>query len=197
MKKLKLVLSQTQAAYGDNVYLPLAVGCLWAHARQFPEIREAWDKPIFLYKKEPLDKAMERIGDPPDVAAFSCYIWNWEWNKAAAALIKTYNPKTTIVFGGVHIPDKSSEKWWREHNYVDFLIHGEGEQPFADFLREYVGNRDWSKVAGLTSREFQNERKFAPLEKLTSPYLDGTFDKLLPLERRFQTLQETNRGCPY
>lgn len=197
MNKLKLALSQTQGSYGENTYAPLAVGCLWSYARTFPEIKETWDDPIFLYKKEPIEDALQRIGEPPEILAFSDYCWNHEWNKAAAIMMKTYNPKTTILFGGVHVPDKPTKEWWDKHWYVDFLIHGEGEQPFADFLREYAGNRDWSKVAGLSSREFQNERKFAPLEKLTSPYLDGTFDKLLPLEPRWQVLAETNRGCPY
>ena len=77
MGKLRLGLIQAQASYGENTYIPFAVGCMWATARQYPEIRECWDDPIFVYRKEPIDKALAVLGYPlPDVVAFSNYCWS-------------------------------------------------------------------------------------------------------------------------
>jgi len=199
MSKRSLALVGVNGFYGENVYLPLAIGVLWATARHYPEITDEWSEPVFLYKKESIAKALAKLADPfPDLVAFSSYIWNWEWNCALARAIKEKSPATVTLFGGVHVPDHPSERFWTEHPEIDFLIHGEGEMSFTEFLKECAGSRDWSKVAGLSSRDGSStERKLAPLDILRSPYLDGTFDRLLPLERRWQVLHETNRGCPY
>ncbi len=196
MRKLALV--QVNNAYGENVYLPLSVGCLWAYARRQDWERGVWDEPTFLYKKEPIDRALSRLGDPlPELVCFSVYIWNAEWSYALARAVKELSPLTTVVYGGVHVPDHPAPEWWDNHPECNYLIHGEGEHAFAGFLREYANGRAYEKVPCLSHRDFRTERKFGPLEELVSPYLDGVFDPLLPLERRWQVLQETNRGCPY
>lgn len=198
MSKRKLALVQVQGAYGANVYLPLATGCLWAYARTFPEVRDEWDSPIFLYRKEVVDKALAKLGDPlPELVCFSNYIWNFEFNRALARAIIEKSPTTTIVYGGVHIPDHPTKEWWQEHTECDFGLHGEGEFAFTQFLIQYAHDRDWSKVPCLSTREFQNERKFPDIAELRSPYLDGVFDELYPQETRWQVLQETDRGCPF
>ncbi len=198
--KLRLALSQVNNSYGSGVFqIPLAVGDLWAYARQFPEIKSEWEDPIFLYKKESISKALARLGDPlPDLIGFSDYVWNSRSNHQLAKAIKEKSPSTTILFGGVNVPDKPHEVgYYEKHLYIDFAIHGEGEEAFACFLRECTGSRNWSQVPNLSNREFQNERKFVALDKLRSPYLDGVFSSILNLEERFNALHETNRGCPY
>jgi len=196
--KRQLALVSVNNSYGENVYLPLTSGVLWAYARTDRCVTDEWNTPTFLYKKEPIDSAILKLGDPlPDVVGFSCYIWNWEWNRALARAVKQKKPKTYVIFGGVHVPDEPSDDWFLDHPEVDFLIHGEGEASFAAFLKEFANDRDWSRVPGLSIRGLRTTRKFPPLDDLRSPYLDGIFDHILFREKRWQVLHETNRGCPY
>ena len=194
----RLALVSVNTYYGENVYLPLPSGLLWARACIDPCITDDWDQPIFLYKKEPIEDAILNLGDPlPDLVAFSSYIWNWEWNRALAKAVKLKSPGTRIVLGGVHVPDEPDDEWFFEHQEVDFLIHGEGEASFTAFLKEFANGRNWARVSGLSAPGFRTKRRFHLLDDLRSPYLDGVFDEILPREKRWQVLQETNRGCPY
>lgn len=196
MRRHRLALAQVNNAYGGNRHLPLSVGVLYAFARTRPIALE-FEQPVFLYAKEAISKALSRLDPLPDVMALSSYIWNWEWNRALARAIKEVSPTTSIVYGGVHIPDHPEDGWFARHPECDFLLHGEGELSFATFLEEYAGNRDWSKVPGLSTRGLHTERKFPAVEELRSPYLDGVFDHLVPHEESWVSLFETNRGCPY
>jgi putative methyltransferase len=197
-EKHRLALVSVNNAYGENVYLPLTSGLLWASARMDRSVTDEYEEPIFLYKKESVIDALKALGDPlPDVVAFSCYIWNWEWNRSLAKAIKQRKRSTQVVFGGVHVPDLPEKDWFSRFPEVDFLLHGEGEASFTAFLKEYSNERNWPKVPGLSAPDFTTERRSSPLEAVGSPYLDGVFDSLLPRERRWQVLQETNRGCPY
>jgi putative methyltransferase len=196
--KRQLALVSVNNYYGENVYLPLTSGVLWAYARTDPCVTDEWEKPIFLYKKEPIDQAILKLGDPlPDLVAFSSYIWNWEWNRALAKAVKQKSPGTRIVMGGVHVPDEPDDEWFFDHPEVDFLIHGEGEASFTAFIKEFANGRNWARVPGLSAPGFRTKRQFHPLDDLRSPYLDGVFNDILPREKRWQVLHETNRGCPY
>ena len=196
--KNRLALVSVNNYYGENIYLPLTSGVLWAYARVDPSVTDDWSKPIFLYKKEPINEAIIRLGDPlPELVAFSSYIWNWEWNRALAKAVKQKSPTTRVVLGGVHVPDEPDDDWFSEYPEVDFVLHGEGECSFTCFLKEYTHDRDWTKVPGLSAMDIRTKRRLDPLDNLRSPYLDGVFNEILPLEKRWQVLQETNRGCPY
>lgn len=197
--KRQLALVSVNNSYGENVYLPLTSGVLWAFARVDPSVGDDWNKPLFLYKKRPIAEAMAELGDPPpDLVAFSSYIWNWGWNLTLARALKQKNPKTKVIFGGVHVPDEPVDPWFSDHPEVDFLLHGEGEASFTAFLKEFAHGGNWEEVPGLTAPGgLRTSRHVHSLEDLRSPYLDGVFDEILPREKRWQVLQETNRGCPY
>lgn len=196
MNKLNLALCQFGNSYGGQQALPLSVGVLWAYAR-YCGLNQEYDNPTFLYKKESISRSLTRITPLPDVISFSDYIWSHEYNTALAKAVKELSPKTTVVFGGVHIPDHPDDKWFDEHPECDYLLHGEGELSFTLFLKEFCTNKDWSKVPGLSCRDLHTERKFPPVEELRSPYTDGVFDCILPLETKWTALLESNRGCPF
>src|SRR5574337_1262554 len=105
MRKRRLALCQVQGAYGANRHTPLSVGAIYAYARTRPGIVAEYDMPTILYAKEAISKALSKLDPLPDIAAFSNYIWNWTWNRALAQAIKEVSPQTTVVYGGVHIPD--------------------------------------------------------------------------------------------
>jgi len=201
--KQRLYLVQVNNRYGENVYVPYSVGLLWAYARTFKEITDAYEMVDFLYLKESIDKAVEKI-EAPDLIGLSCYIWNWEWCKAFSQAIKMKWPNCVIVVGGVQVQDESP-KILEEHPYFDFAIYGEGEGAFANFLKVHAldtAATSYASVKSLIYRTYNGivvnpRREFVPLDALRSPYLDGVFDELWSREPRWQVLQETARGCPY
>ena len=73
-----------------------------------------------------------------DLLAFSCYIWNIKQTLEACRRIKALNPNAKIMLGG---PEVSYE--WEDIivlSEVDFIITGEGEIPFREFLVNYPDN---------------------------------------------------------
>ena len=70
-----------------------------------------------------------------DVVAFSCYIWNISQTLEVTQKIKTLNPNTKILLGGPEVSYEYENIISRAD--IDFIIVGEGEIPFAEFLNVY------------------------------------------------------------
>lgn len=204
MLKQNVLTVQVNYEYGKNVFLPYSVGLLQAYAMSIPEVRESFRflEPIYL-RRNPVDVVQST--ERPAVACFSSYIWNWEYNKTLARLLKMAFPECLIVFGGTQVPN-ASEHFFEEHPYVDLLVHQEGEFVFADVLREFSSSSrpDFTKIGGLSIRvegtrtvKTEQSKRIADLSKLVSPYLSGVFDFMLERGYALNATQETNRGCPY
>lgn len=130
------------------------------------------------------------------VVAFSCYIWNITQTLTVCEKIKALNPNTKILLGG---PEVSYE--WEEVialPYVDFIITGEGEIPFLEFLTNYPDGLNL--VSGLARKEngelfYNNEAGNFDLLNYQGLMPYGNDD---PVELRNKVLYiETSRGCPY
>lgn len=130
-----------------------------------------------------------------DVVAFSCYIWNITQTLEVAKLIKELNPSTKILLGGPEV----SYEWEEVINlpYIDYIIEGEGETPFREFLEFYP---DEAKVSNLIYKtaEGVKQNKHAPMFDLKNfqesmPY---KFDDASKLADKVLYI-ETSRGCPY
>lgn len=196
-------MAQVNYQYGNNIFVPYAVGSLQAYAETIPEVKEnfLFQEPLFLRKDPSL---VVKSMSAPSVVGLSCYLWNWEYNKSLAKAVRAVFPNCLIVFGGAQVPNDSKD-FFAEHPYVDILVHGEGEFTFVDILLESLsGYPDYSGISGLSIRE-QNLStiKTAPsirivdLSVLPSPYLAGVFDFLLGSSFLLNVSQETTRGCPY
>lgn len=130
-----------------------------------------------------------------DVVAFSCYIWNIRQTLEAARLIKAINPQVKILLGG---PEVSYD--WKDvitEPCVDYIIAGEGETPFSEFLRFYP---DEPRISNLIYKTAEGVRRNAhapvfDLQQLTQsmPY---RFDDPAKLADKVLYI-ETSRGCPY
>ena len=70
-----------------------------------------------------------------DVVAFSCYIWNITQTLEVAKKIKALNPETKILFGGPEVSYEFDEVIALD--YVDYIIVGEGETAFEEFLQYF------------------------------------------------------------
>lgn len=93
----------------------------------------------------------------PDVAAFSCYIWNIETVLRVASGLKKVLPQTAIILGGPEV-SYYAENILREHAYIDYILAGEGEQSFPKLIawlesRKACGVSDLGAGAGADSSD--------------------------------------------
>ena len=138
----------------------------------------------------------EIISCGADLICFSCYIWNIEYVKEIIYILKTANEKYKILVGGPEVSYEIKETM-EENELIDFIIYGEGEISFQEFIAAMYENKDLSSVNGLAYRR-ENEiiinkprEIIHNLDVLTSPYVDNEkyYDKII--------YYESSRGCPF
>ena len=86
MKK-KLYFFQVNYPYGKSAHIPYTAGQLAAYAFDDKVVAENFVLEKIFFLREKTDKVMAKI-DEPAVVAFSTYIWNCNYNKTIAKLIK-------------------------------------------------------------------------------------------------------------
>lgn len=194
---------QPSGMLNTSVYLPYSVGCIAAYSFQHSEIKDNYNLCDFIFMKSPIDEVISQISDP-FIVGFSCYMWNVEYNLALAKTLKQHWPNCTIIFGGPQIPDDT--ELLEKYDYIDILIHGEGEFPFYSIITQKLIDDDFSNIANISYRKHSSVVKTPSacppnLENLPSPYATGLFDGILSNPAysniQFDAVIETNRGCPY
>lgn len=193
MRNLYLVQPSFPAkpGYTDEYFLPYSVGVLWAAAQQNQTVQQHWRLAEIVFRRDPVADVMARMVDP-DLVVFSCYVWNWNYNKKLAAEIKRRWPQCRILFGGPQVTDRPFETLFlSRHPYVDVVINGEGELIFTEILVALAENK--------SIRRIYKQDRIQDLSQLPSAYLTGVFDKIISdnPEIKWQAILETNRGCPY
>ncbi|MBQ1490234.1 MAG: DUF4080 domain-containing protein [Eubacterium sp.] len=131
-----------------------------------------------------------------DLLCFSCYIWNIEQIRTIAADLRKARPSMKIVLGGPEVSFDSRE-YMEENPWIDYIIRGEGEKPFQQFLTELLKEKpDFSKVENLTYREGEQILETPAgaliyMDKLPFPYtyLEVETDRII--------YYESMRGCPF
>jgi 2-(S-pantetheinyl)-carbapenam-3-carboxylate methyltransferase len=187
-------------------FLPYVYGLLRNVVEEDAELSAHYEfgEPIFL--SEDAAAIADRMEDA-DVVGFSCYVWNFRRQMKIASLIRRRFPNCLVVAGGPHIPNRSAQ-FCREYPFVDVLVHGEGEAPFAEVLRRRLRPEpEWHSVEGITYRigdtsvQIESPATHGSGVQTGSPYLRGHLKNAIELcharETRFYALWETNRGCPY
>ena len=200
-KKKNVYFAQVAYKNGNTAYLPYAVGVLAAYAWQDERIKAHYNVAELLFLREDIDAVVARL-DNPVYFGFSSCLWNIEYNKALAKKVKEKYPECIIQFGGHEVgPDNSLLK---ECDYIDILVHNEGEEAIRQLLLELLKGDDCSleSVNNITFRKegtiITTENIVPDVENAPSPYLEGVFDKIMNEnpDMEFLALIETNRGCP-
>ncbi len=203
MKNVYMV--QASTTYGGNLfkaaYLPYAVGLLVAYAKTDERINKEYDFKRFIFTREETDSAVASL-EAPKVMGFSNYIWNTEYNKALAKKVKEKYPECIIIFGGHNVPPDT--EFLEKYDYIDFLIHGEGEEAFKGILLELIKDEpDFYGVSNISFRTadggyFTTEEKVLDRTDYPSPYLTGVFDGIIRdnPDMQLDAILETSRGCP-
>lgn len=186
--------------FDGSVYLPYAAGAIIAYCQSDLQIKNEYIFPDIIFRREPIAAAVERLKNPASVA-FSCSVWNMEYNKALAAAIKQKYPDCVIVFGGHSVCEDAV--LLKTESYIDILMFGEGEISFCDLLKN-LDAKSFNSVSGIAYKKNNKIIKTAKkdcvdLTVLPSPYINGVFDKIMEENKGtdFLSVLETNRGCPY
>lgn len=188
---------QPNSQYGNSVYFPYAAGSLIAYAFRNESIKSEYSFKGFVYKKIDIDKAAESL-QTPFFVGFSCYVWNYEYNKALAKKIKEKYPQCKIAFGG-HQVNRDSDIL--KTDYVDYCLFGEGEEIFKKLLLSFIGRESVENIPNIMYKKdgeiIFTEKIRVDIPERVSPYIEGYFDELVENEElEFSAILETNRGCP-
>lgn len=184
---MKVLLTTLNSKY---IHTNLAIRILYEQNHDFPGL--SWKE---FNIKEKQDVVAEECAQY-DVVAFSCYIWNISQTLEVCKKIKEFNSNTKILLGGPEV----------SYDYeavialpqVDFIIVGEGEIAFKEFLNSYPAIELVQGLVYKTSTEEVKQNKPAPMfdVKLFQDSMPYRFDKPEELYNKVLYI-ETSRGCPY
>ncbi|WP_102400522.1 B12-binding domain-containing radical SAM protein [Haloimpatiens massiliensis] len=144
----------------------------------------------------------EIIKEKPDVIGFSCYIWNIQFVREVATIIKLIDSNIAIFAGG---PEVSFEpRKFLMQNSMDYIIEGEGEETYREFIKVALENiknnellkENMKKVRGLYSKideevYYGGIREILDINKVVFPYTEDE-----NLENKI-VYYEASRGCPF
>ncbi len=142
------------------------------------------------------DVLFKKIADSAcDVIGFCTYIWNVDTVLRIAERVREYNKNITVILGGPEVGYRA-EQVLRDFPFVDYVISGEGEVPFASLLSCLRDGKHGERISGVCGREAGEIYVSEPYEMKEDPpcpYTDAYFDAL---HSRISYI-ETSRGCPF
>ena len=186
---MKVIISCLNSKF---VHASLSPWCLAAGVREFAE--KTYDISVLegTINGDTKDFARTIINENSDIVAFSCYIWIITKTLQICSIIKQ-NSNCKIVLGGPEVAYRANDVL-QKYEFIDFVLSGEGEWTFPDFLDNING--ELSMVSGLTYRKdgeiiTNTEKEYT--DTPPSPFSDEFFKNL---NGRIAYI-ETARGCPY
>jgi len=146
-----------------------------------------------------LHGAMERFG--PDVVGVTAVTMNWHEASRVLKWAKETDPSVMTVAGGPHATFTWRRIGWDEH-WVDYVVIGEGERTFIEFLGILKNGEKPKSIPGLAWREDGVMR--AGLRRKFETNLDSLphpARHMFPLSR-YRAMKvdgglSTGRGCPF
>lgn len=141
------------------------------------------------------EKVLEEIiKEKPNVVAFSTYIWNIEMIKRISNLIKLVDENIEILYGGPEV-SYDSQNILKELN-GEYIIEGEGEKTYREFVEYKIGERDINSIRGLYYKVndevvVNGKRPLMNMNELIFPYEENE-----NLDNKI-VYYEASRGCPF
>lgn len=183
---MKILLASLNSKY---IHTNLAIRLLYELNKE----KEGLSWKEFTIKENP-DDVVDVCKDF-DIVAFSCYIWNITQTLTVCEKLKTKKPEIKIILGG---PEVSYDyENIIEKSYIDYIITGEGEIPFTEFINSYpktenvpslVYKQNGTVITTRPSVQF-DVKNFEHIMPYTSDETESLKSKVLYIE--------TSRGCPY
>ena len=138
----------------------------------------------------------------PDIAAFSCYIWNWNMIQDILTELPKVLPDIKIWLGGPEV-SFHGEQILKRFFAVQGIVLGEGEITFAELLSYYQWDKEEGKalesIGGLLLRSGRTgAQKSVAMDELPFFYeeSEGNNSGLKRFENRI-LYYESQRGCPF
>lgn len=189
VRKLKTILAAINAKY---IHTNLAIRYIRACSPEYGfDIFEA------TINENPLQAAWAILDRKPDLLGFSCYIWNIDFTLKLCSMLKAARPSMIIVLGGPEA-DFDWQSLMEKHEYIDFILRGEGEFSFRKLYEALTfGKHELSDIEGLCYREgskLKDNPKDNPvnLDDVVFPY--GDYDDI---DKNRIYYYESSRGCPF
>ncbi len=135
--------------------------------------------------------------EQPDVVGLSCYIWNIEMTLKLAGLLKKVLPNLIIILGGPEVSFDPLDVM-KKHNYIDYIVQGEGENIVRDLLGALRSNKPINAIDGLSFRQGEEVIIGIPqiikdVSLIPFPYCDSDMENL----KDKIIYYESARGCPF
>lgn len=142
----------------------------------------------------------EILHEKPSIIGFSCYIWNIEFIKKVATLIKLIDSNIEIVYGGPETSYNPME--FLSENVGEYLIEGEGEETYRELINLKINNEsngdttNYENIKGLYYKDdkaiiYGGKRPLMNINNIVFPYEadDDLRNKIV--------YYEASRGCPF
>lgn len=137
---------------------------------------------------------MDIMDTKPEFIGFSCYIWNIDMILKLVRLIKLINKDIKIFLGGPEVTYDSKKALMNSE--ADYIIEGEGEVTFHEFIEKRLSKEDTKLIKGLFTKEegkvyYGGKRPLMDMNEVPFPYTkeDIPKDKIV--------YYESSRGCPF
>ncbi|MGL4730017.1 MAG: B12-binding domain-containing radical SAM protein [Clostridium sp.] len=190
---MKVLLVGVNAKY---IHSNLAIRYLKAYTKELEYQCETMEVSINDNIERVISDIIEK---KPRVLGFSCYIWNIKFVERIANTVKRIDDTIEIFYGG---PEVSYDgKGFLENNVGEFLIEGEGEETYKEFieykLREKNGEKvDYENIQGMYIKKnnevkYGGRRKLIKMDQIVFPYGEDE-----DLENKI-VYYEASRGCPF
>lgn len=189
---MKILLIAINAKY---IHSNLAIYCLRACAGEQKEQVELAEYTINHQKEDILADIYKR---KPDVAAFSCYIWNRDYVLSLIRDLSLLCPEVPIWVGGPEV-SYDAVQFLRDYPQVTGVMAGEGERSFRALAEHYVKKTEDSlgKIRGLTWRgENGDIYENSPAELMNLDEIPFVYEKIEAFGHKI-IYYESSRGCPF
>lgn len=132
----------------------------------------------------------------PNLVGFSTYIWNLNESLRVCEILKEVKPELKILLGGPEV-SYDGEKIMGNNPFIDYIIYGEGEESFKEFVKSIDDNKELCNIKGLIHRKgnkvIKNKERDLIHDLNTIPFPYGNINNL---ENRI-VYYESSRGCPF
>ena len=142
--------------------------------------------------------ASEIYKQEKELVVFSVYIWNIKETLKICKILKTVKPELKIALGGPEV-SYDIKQHMESYEYIDFIMFGEGEETFREFILEnQKTEKDYKGIDGLAFRNegeavVNSPRKLMEdLNIIPSPYEEKTDEFKNKI-----VYYESSRGCPF
>lgn len=160
--------------------------------------------------EEFLDECLETVLTyEPRIVGFTSIFEQHTASLSLAKRIKSHRPDCFIIFGGSNCEGAMGAEAFRQFDFIDVLVSGEGDFVFPDIVRAILASKPIPSFTGVYSRQRrtlqlmgrppQNTPLIEDLDKLPVPDYDDYFEQLgessLNIPEKPTLLFETSRGC--